>query len=146
ATKETRYADAEALMLQVTNSRPELVVPWVELGLAQLGLKKYPEAENSFKMAIGTDPSTPQAAHSADIYQQPAVADSVNAASTRVSRDMATHTERITEQRQPDVLGTAYASLGEIYIHDGKFVEAQSAFDKAAQSNPTREGAYRESE
>ncbi|HYK35800.1 tetratricopeptide repeat protein [Alloacidobacterium sp.] len=146
ATKDTHYADAEALMLQVTSSRPELIVPWVELGLAQLGLKKYPEAEKSFETAIGTDPSTPSAGHSADTYQQPAVADAVNGASTRVSRDMATHTQRITEQRQPDVLGTAYASLGEIYIHEGKFVEAQSAFDKAAQSNPTREGAYRESE
>ncbi len=146
ATKDTHYADAEALMLQVTSSRPELVVPWVELGLAQLGLKKYPEAENSFKRAISTDQ---QAAHSADIYQQPAGADAVDVAaptSTRVSGDMATHTERITKQRQPDVLGTAYASLGEIYIHEGKFVEAQSAFDKAAQSNPAREGAYRESE
>ena len=133
-------------MLQVTSSRPELVVPWVELGLAQLGLKKYPEAENSFKMAIGTDQ---QAARSADIYEQTAGADAVDGlapTSTRVSGDMATHTERITNQRQPDVLGTAYASLGEIYIHEGKFVEAQSAFDKAAQSNPAQEGAYRESE
>ena len=150
ATKDTHYADAEALMLQATSSRPELVVPWVELGLAQLGLKKYPEAENSFKTAIGTDPSTPQAAaHSADISQQSAEADVVDGAvptSTRVSIDMGTQTERITKQRQPDVLGTAYASLGEIYIHEGKFVEAQSAFDKAAQSNPAQEGAYRESE
>jgi tetratricopeptide (TPR) repeat protein len=146
ATKDTHYADAEALMLQATSSRPELVVPWVELGLAQLGLKKYPEAEKSFNVAIGTNPSTPQAA---DVYQQPAAADAVTGVaptSTRVSRDMATHTERITEQRQPDVLGTAYASLGEIYIHEGKFAEAQSAFDKAALSNPAQEGAYRESE
>jgi tetratricopeptide (TPR) repeat protein len=146
ATKVTHYADAEALMLQVTSSRPELVVPWVELGLAQLGLKKYPEAENCFKMAISTDQ---QAARSGDTYQQTAGGDAVDGlapTSTRVSGDMATHTERITKQRQPDVLGTAYASLGEIYIHEAKFAEAQSAFDKAAQSNPAQEGAYRESE
>ncbi len=118
ATKDMHYADAEALMLQVTSSQPQQVVPWVELGLAQLGLKKYPEAEKSFMMVIGSDPSTPQAHHSADSKQQ----------------------------RQPDVLGTAYASLGEIYIHEGKFAEAQAAFDQAAQSNPAREGAYRESE
>jgi tetratricopeptide (TPR) repeat protein len=148
-TKDTHYADAEALMLQATSSRPELVVPWVELGLAQLGLKKYPEAENSFKMAVSIDPSTQRSAHSADIYQQTAgtgAADGVAATSTRVSRDMATHTEQIIKQRQPDVLGTAYASLGEIYIHEGKFLEAQSAFDNAARSNPAKEGAYRESE
>ncbi len=146
ATKVTHYADAEALMLQVTSSRPELVVPWVELGLAQLGLKKYPEAENSFKMAVSTGQQT---ARSGDTYQQTAGGDAVDGltpTSTRVSGDMATHTERITNQRQPDVLGAAYASLGEIYIHEGKFAEAQSAFDKAAQSNPAQEGAYRESE
>ena len=119
-------------MLPVTSSRPELIVPWVELGLAQLGLKKYPEAENSFKMAISTAPSTQF--------------DVMGPASNGVSRDMATRTELVTKQRQPDVLGTAYASLGEIYIHEGKFAEAQSAFDKAAQSNPAQEGAYRESE
>ena len=80
------------------SSRPELIVPWVELGLAQLGLKKYPEAENSFKMAISTAPSTQF--------------DVVGPASNGVSRDMATRTELVTKQRQPDVLGTAFASLG----------------------------------
>ena len=56
ATKEKRYADAEALMLSVTSAKPELVIPWVELGLAQLGLKKYPESEDCFKRALGIDP------------------------------------------------------------------------------------------
>jgi len=53
ATKDKRYGEAETLMLKVTSSRPELIIPWLELGLAQLGLKKYPEAENSFKIALG---------------------------------------------------------------------------------------------
>jgi len=52
ATKEKRYADAEALMLKVTASRPELVVPWMELGLAQLGLKKYPDAGNDMQKTL----------------------------------------------------------------------------------------------
>src|SRR5277367_1110745 len=55
ATKEKRYADSEALMLKITSSRPELVIPWMELGLAQLGLKQYDDAENSFKIALSTD-------------------------------------------------------------------------------------------
>ncbi len=52
ATAEKRYADAEALMLKVTAAKPELIVPRMELGLAQLGLKKYPEAEETFKVAL----------------------------------------------------------------------------------------------
>jgi hypothetical protein len=39
ATKEKRYADAEALMLKVTSSRPELVVPRIELALANWDLR-----------------------------------------------------------------------------------------------------------
>ena len=57
ATAEKRFADSEAMMAKVTADNPKLILPWVELGLAQLGLKKYPEAENSFKMALGVDPA-----------------------------------------------------------------------------------------
>ncbi|HMD77534.1 MAG TPA: tetratricopeptide repeat protein [Terracidiphilus sp.] len=53
ATREKRYADSEALMLKATASQPEAILPWVELGLAQIGLKKYAEAEKSFKIALG---------------------------------------------------------------------------------------------
>jgi len=35
ATKDKRYADAEILMLKVTADKPQIVIPWVELGLAQ---------------------------------------------------------------------------------------------------------------
>lgn len=56
-TKNKRFADAEALMLKLTQDKPQLVIPWVELGFAQLGLKKYSEAETSFKTALGIDRS-----------------------------------------------------------------------------------------
>lgn len=35
ANKDKRYADAEALMLKATSAQPELLYPWVELGIAQ---------------------------------------------------------------------------------------------------------------
>jgi tetratricopeptide (TPR) repeat protein len=61
ATREKRYADSEALMLKATASQPEAILPWVELGLAQIGLRKYAEAEKSFKIALGIDQSpTPE--------------------------------------------------------------------------------------
>jgi cytochrome c-type biogenesis protein CcmH/NrfG len=53
ATKEHRYADAEALMERDTQADPSLVLTWIELGLAQMGLEKYDKAEYSFKMALG---------------------------------------------------------------------------------------------
>jgi tetratricopeptide (TPR) repeat protein len=142
ATKEKRYADAEALMLKVTAADRAFVLPWVELGLAQLGLKKYPEAENSFKVALGIDEASLNMAHSSDFYQSP---DSKGVAPT------ATHASRNTQggvvsnatARTPDVLGVCWASLGEIYALTGKIAESQAAFDTAVKDNPTDAALYR---
>ncbi|MGP8174634.1 MAG: tetratricopeptide repeat protein [Terracidiphilus sp.] len=61
ATREKRYADSEALMLKDTAAKPDQPYLWIELGLAQIGLRKYAEAENSFKIALRIDQSpTPE--------------------------------------------------------------------------------------
>ena len=57
ANAEKRYADAEALMLKDTAAKPNLPYPWIELGNAQLGLKKYDEAEQEFSTALDLDPN-----------------------------------------------------------------------------------------
>jgi tetratricopeptide (TPR) repeat protein len=142
ATKDKRYGDAETLMLKVTSSRPELIIPWLELGLAQLGLKKYPEAENSFKSALGIDSKSQQRTHSADFYQQPDSPGAVAPSATRQSRNTMGGAANTGQKRSPDVIGTGYASLGEIYIREGKVAEAQAAFDTAVQSNPNQAALY----
>src|ERR1700676_3305721 len=63
ATSENRFSDAEALMQKLTESNPSMILPWVELGLAQIRLKKYSEAENSFKTALGIDPASLKRLH-----------------------------------------------------------------------------------
>jgi len=142
ATKDKRYGDAETLMLNVTSSRPELIIPWLELGLAQLGLKKYPEAENSFKIALGIESTSQQRAHSDDFYQQPDSPGAVAPSATRQSRNTVGGAANTGQKRPPDVIGTGYASLGEIYIREGKVAEAQAAFDTAVQSNPNQAAFY----
>lgn len=62
ASGQQHFQEAETLMLQVTQANPQQVLAWVELGNAQLGLKKYPEAESSFKMALGIKPDAANAA------------------------------------------------------------------------------------
>src|SRR5271168_3146698 len=52
ANQEKRFADAEALMLRDTAAKPDLILLWLQLGTAQLGLKKYNDAEFSFRNAI----------------------------------------------------------------------------------------------
>jgi tetratricopeptide (TPR) repeat protein len=147
ATKDQHYADAEALMLKVTAEHPEMVVPWAELGLAQLGLKKYPEAENDFRMALGIDADSIKRQHSEDFYLQNVSAkDVVAPAATRATGNNVGHTINTSQKRPPELLGPSYASLGEVYIREGKIQEAQAAFDTAVKDYPADAAHYRRNE
>lgn len=147
ATAEKRYADSEALMLPVTSDNPKLILPWVELGLAQLGLKKYDEAEKAFKMALGIDPASLKRAHADDFYQSPdSPPGTVAPTATRASRNVAGETVNTGETRTTDVQGVCWASLGEIYAHQKKFPEATEAFDKAVTAFPASTAQYRHNE
>lgn len=146
ATKEKRYADSEALMLKATASQPELILPWVELGLAQLGLKKYAEAENSFKVALGIDPASLKLAHTNDFYQQPDAHGVVAPSATRASRNTMGGTVTDAQNRTPEIQGVAYSSLGDIYAHTGRIAEAEAAFDTATKVFPSQAALYRRNE
>jgi tetratricopeptide (TPR) repeat protein len=52
---DKNYADAETLMTKDTTAKPDAGVLWVELGIAQKGLKKYDDAVVSLKKAIDLD-------------------------------------------------------------------------------------------
>jgi tetratricopeptide (TPR) repeat protein len=127
ATKEKHWDESDALMKKLTANYPSMVLAWVELGLAQMGLEHYDHAENSFKIALGIDPGSQAVAHDGDFYQKVDAPGVVAPGATRGSMIGGTRTN--AEKRTPDVLGTAYASLGEIYIHEKKFPEAKEAFD-----------------
>jgi len=133
-------------MLKVTSSSPELILAWVELGLAELGLKKYPEAENSFKVALGIDPASLKLAHSEDFYQAPDAKGIVAPTATRSSAGTLGGTVSSAENRTPEIKGVSYASLGEIYIRTGRIAEAQEAFDTAVNAFPSQAALYRRNE
>ncbi len=50
--KTQKYSEMESLMQKDAQQRPQESVLWAYLGQAQVGLKKYDEAETSFKKAI----------------------------------------------------------------------------------------------
>jgi tetratricopeptide (TPR) repeat protein len=50
--RTAKYSDAESLMLKDSAIKPDAAILWAQLGEAQLGLKKYEEAEASYKKAI----------------------------------------------------------------------------------------------
>jgi tetratricopeptide (TPR) repeat protein len=53
--KAKNYTEAESLMSQATQAKPDAPVLWLELGVAQSGLKKYDDAATSLKKAIELD-------------------------------------------------------------------------------------------
>lgn len=53
--RDKKYEEAEQLMLKDTAAKPDAAVLWVELGEAQLGLKKYDDAVVSFKKSLDLD-------------------------------------------------------------------------------------------
>jgi len=146
ATAEKRFADSEAMMSKVTTEDPKLVLPWVELALAQLGLKKYPEAENSFKMALGLDPKSIQREHQDDFYKNDDKPGTAGPTATRNSRNAVDSVINNAQSRTPEIKGVSWAGLGEIYIHDGKVKEAEEAFNNAAAAFPQQAALYRRNE
>jgi len=50
--KAAKYADVETLMLKDTAAKPDASVLWAQLGQAQVGLKKYDDAEATYKKVI----------------------------------------------------------------------------------------------
>ncbi len=133
-------------MAKVTADNPKLILPWVELGLAQLGEKKYPEAENSFKMALGIDSESIQRAHSDDFYQASDKRDAVAPTATRNNRNALGGSTNNAQSRTPDIKGVSWASLGEIYVHEGKTKDAEEAFDNAVEAFPPQAAQYRRNE
>jgi tetratricopeptide (TPR) repeat protein len=53
--RDKNYAEAETLMTTDTTAKPDAAVLWVELGIAQKGLKKYDDAVTSLKKALDLD-------------------------------------------------------------------------------------------
>ena len=132
ANRDKRYADAGAIILKDTVSKSDLILPWIELGLAQIGLKKYTEAETSFKTALAIDPRSPKS--------QRDIEDTLHSAH---SAGRATVSYTISEQdRAPEVIGIIDSSLGEIYIRTNRIPEAEAAFDAAAEANPAQAAFY----
>ncbi len=50
--KTAKYTDVETLMLKDTAAKPDASVLWAQLGQAQVGLKKYDDAEATYKKVI----------------------------------------------------------------------------------------------
>ncbi len=136
ANQEKRFADAETLMLKDTAAKPNQPYLWIELGLAQLGQKKYDEAEASFNRVMGTASGAQAAAPSSSgaFY-------AADGKGTRSGQSLATP-DAAPPKHSPEIEGIALSSLGEIYIRTNRISDGQAAFDKAAGAYPAQAPLY----
>jgi tetratricopeptide (TPR) repeat protein len=136
ANQEKRYADAEALMLKDTAARSDMPYLWIELGQAQLGEKKYDDAEASFKAALGNGGAQVKATAATQGFY---ATDGKGTHSGITISDAATTT---ASKVSPEVKGISYSSLGQIYILTNKIPEAKAAFDEAVADFPSQAPLY----
>ena len=58
--KNKNFAEADQIMTKDTQAKPDASVLWLELGTAQLGEKKYPDATTSLQKAISLEGASPK--------------------------------------------------------------------------------------
>ncbi len=134
ANQEKRYADAETLMARDTALRGDMPYLWIELGQAQLGLKKYAEAETSFKAAVGGgEPNQKQPISGAFYAEGKGTVGHISVQRVASTPEGKTRAE---------IEGISYSSLGQLYIVSNKVPEAKAAFDEAAKDFPEQAPLY----
>jgi tetratricopeptide (TPR) repeat protein len=139
ANAEHRYGDAEALMLKDLADHPAMVIPRVELALAEMGMEKYDDAALNFKKALGIDFKIDASSSSDNFYATPGTSE---IQATRASRNTAGGEVVDLKKDDPEIVGAAWSGLGEVYIRQKHYPEAKQAFDSAAQANPAKAGLY----
>ena len=139
ANAEHRYGDAQSLMLKDLADHPGMVILRVELALAEMGMEKYDDAALNFTRVLGIDVRIDAASHSDDFYATPGTSD---IQATRASRNTAGGEVVDLKKNDPEIVGAAWSGLGEVYIRQKHYPEAQQAFDSAAQTNPAKAGLY----
>jgi tetratricopeptide (TPR) repeat protein len=137
--KNKNYAEAETLMTQATQAKPDASVLWVELGTAQLGLKKYDDAIQSLKKALDTDTTSkkpnPDVQAAANNALGEALAAKGQVADAAAAYDAAA-------KIAPANAAMYYTNEAIIMDRNGKIDETVAAADKATAADPNRAIAY----
>ena len=114
--------------------KPNMLQLWLELGTAQLGLKKYEEAEVSFKAALTSGEAAQNQPPAGGFYNE--------------GKGTVAHVSATTSSPAPlkkdhaEIQGAAYSGLGEVYIHLAKIPQAKDSFDKAVAAFPAQAALY----
>jgi len=131
--KEAKYTDVVTLMSKDTQLRPQESVLWAYLGQGQMGLKKYDDAETSFKKALELDAASKK--------PRPDIQGLVNAGLGEIyartnKADQAAAAYDAAAKADPSKAAFYYKNEAVIYSQVGNTDAHGAAADKAIAANP----------
>jgi tetratricopeptide (TPR) repeat protein len=138
--KNKNYTEADSLMSQATQAKPDASVLWLELGVAQAGEKKYDDAVTSLKKAIELDVAAkkpnPEIQGAAGNALGEVYANQGKSADSQAAYDQAA-------KANPGQAGMYYANETIVFGRSGKDPDATvAAADKAIAADPTKPIPY----
>ncbi len=131
--KEAKYTDVVTIMSKDTQLRPQESVLWAYLGQGQMGLKKYDDAETSFKKALELDAASKK--------PRPDIQGLVNAGLGEIyartnKADQAAAAYDAAAKADPSKAAFYYKNEAVIYSQVGNTDAQGAAADKAIAANP----------
>jgi tetratricopeptide (TPR) repeat protein len=134
-----KYDEAASLMQQGTTMKPDAAVLWLELGVAQTGLKKYDDALVSLKKALDLDTNSKKPNPDVEAADDNALGEVY--ANTNKIPD-ATASYDAAAKLQPANAGMFYTNETIILSRAGQTDATIAAADKAIAADPTKAIAY----
>ncbi|HEY0794511.1 MAG TPA: tetratricopeptide repeat protein [Acidisarcina sp.] len=137
--KAKNYTEAESLMQQATTQDPTRALLWLELGNAQSGLKKYPDAETSLKKSLDLE----TASKKPDPATEGAINNSlgeVYANENKMPDSIAAY--EAAAKLNPTQAGMYYQNQAIMFTRINQSDAAAAAADKAIAAEPTRAIPY----
>ena len=137
--KDKKFDAAEALMQKDTALKPDAGLLWYELGIAQIGLKKWDDATNSLKKAV--DLATADKKPNPDVIGGAQSMLGEVYASSNKPQD-ATAQYDAAAKANPAKAGTYYTNEAIVFSKTGNGDAQATAADKAIAADPNNALAY----
>lgn len=133
------YADADQIMTRDTTLKPDAAVLWVELGKAQMGEKKLPEAATSLQKAIDVDAASKKPNLDVEAAAGNTLGE-VNADLGKVAESQAAYEAAAT--KDPKNAGMYYTNEAIMMDRLGNIDATVAAADKAIAADPNKAIPY----
>ena len=124
--REGRVSLGLASLQEAVQLDPDNASYWNALGVAQLQLRRWPEAQASFEKALQLDANYAEAYHNLGLSQ---------ARQGRLDQAVASYRKALTYPTYPSP-ELAYHNMGDAYLRLGKLREAEESLRQAIQLEP----------